>query len=201
MNNEQYPTRPPQIRGEAEGDCSLLIDKRARWLPIKGSVRVNTQIRVPQVRVIDPDGEQVGIMDTRSALELARERDFDLVEVSPHAKPPVCRIMDYGKYKYQQSKRIKDSKKKQHAVQLKEIRMRPKTDEHDYLFKVRHAQRFLEERNRVKISVMFRGREQAHREFGRKVLERAIEDMAEVASAEGPIRIEGRNMTVTLVPK
>jgi translation initiation factor IF-3 len=162
---------------------------------------VNTQIRVPQVRVIDPDGEQDGIMDTRSALELARERDLDLVEVSPHAKPPVCRIMDYGKYKYQQSKRIKDSKKKQHAVQLKEIRMRPKTDEHDYLFKLRHAQRFLEERNRVKISVMFRGREQAHREFGRSVLERAIEKLSEVASAEGPIRIEGRNMTVTLVPK
>ncbi len=151
--------------------------------------------------MIDPDGEQAGIMDTRSALELARERDFDLVEVSPHAKPPVCRIMDYGKYKYQQSKRIKDSKKKQHAVQLKEIRMRPKTDEHDYLFKLRHAQRFLEERNRVKISVMFRGREQAHREFGRGVLERAIEKLSEVASAEGPIRIEGRNMTVTLVPK
>ncbi|MFH1008416.1 MAG: translation initiation factor IF-3 [Candidatus Latescibacterota bacterium] len=170
-------------------------------MPIKESVRVNTQIRVPQVRVIDSEGAQAGIMERRAALELAQAQNFDLVEVSPNAKPPVCRIMDYGKYKYQQSKRIKDSRKNQHAVQVKEIRMRPKTDEHDYLFKVRHAMRFLEERNRVKISVMFRGREQAHREFGRSVLERAIADVSEIASAEGAIRIEGRNMVVTLVPK
>ena len=164
-------------------------------------MRVNTEIRIPQVRVIDPDGKQIGIMDTRSALQLAQERDLDLVEVSPGAKPPVCRIMDYGKYKYQQGRRAKDSKKKQHAVQLKEIRMRPKTDEHDYRFKLRHAQRFLEERDRVKMSVIFRGREQAHREFGRRILERAIEDLSEVASTEGPIHMEGRNMVVTLVPK
>jgi len=123
------------------------------------------------------------------------------VEVSPYAKPPVCRIMDYGKYKYRQSKRTKDSKKRQHAVQLKEIRMRPKTDEHDYRFKLRHAERFLEEHDRVKISDIFRRREQVHRECGRRVLERAIEDLSEVASTEGPIRMEGRNMVVTLVPK
>ena len=162
-------------------------------------MNVNNQIRAPQIRVIDPNGTQVGIMDVRRALELAQETDLDLVEVSPNAKPPVCRIMDYGKFKYEQSKREK--KKKQQTSQLKEIWLRPMTDKHDYQFKLRHAENFLKHHDKLKIKIRFRGRESAHKELGQELLKRISEDLSHLAAIEGPVRFEGRNMVMMLVPK
>jgi translation initiation factor IF-3 len=126
---------------------------------------------------------------------------LDLVEISPVAKPPVCRIIDYGKYKYEQSKKEKDAKKKQHVFQVKEIRLRPKTDEHDYQFKVKHAENFLMHKDKVKITVTFKGRESSHREFGQHLLERFSHDLSGIASIETPIRVEGRDMVMILAPK
>jgi len=155
---------------------------------------------VPQVRVIDFDGGQIGILPTREALRLAKERGYDLVEVSPNARPPVCKIMDYGKYKYQLSKKERVSRKKQHTVQLKEMRLRPKIEEHDYQFKAKHIREFLKEGNRVKIFVVFRGREMAHREFGSKILERLQNDLSDVGEVQQPPKLEGRNLTMILIP-
>ncbi len=160
--------------------------------------RVNRRIRIPQVRVITDDGAQVGIMPTSEALALAEEKGLDLVEVSPKARPPVCKIMDYGKYMYQMNKRAKEARKHQHVTVVKEVKMRPKIEPHDYNFKKRHAVEFLEAGDKVKCTVVFRGRELAHRELGRKVLERLIEDLADTASVEVPIRSEGRTMVMIL---
>jgi len=153
------------------------------------------------VRVIGPEGDQIGIMDTKAALQMAAEHGLDLVEISPNADPPVCRIMDYGKFKYEQEKKAKEAKKKQHVSHLKEIRMRPKIDEHDYQFKLRHLKEFLAEGDRVKVTVIFRGRENIHKEFGRKLLERVVEDSSEVASLQGPLRSEGGSLVAILSPK
>lgn len=163
--------------------------------------RVNRRIRIPQVRVIDDEGAQVGIMPTSEALALAEERGLDLVEVSPKARPPVCKIMDYGKYMYQLSKRAKEARKHQHVTQVKEVKMRPKIEPHDYAFKMRHAREFLAEGDKVKCTVIFRGRELAHKELGRKVMERFVEDLSPYASVEVPIRSEGRSMMMVLAPK
>ncbi len=163
--------------------------------------RVNRRIRIPQVRVITDDGEQVGIMPTSEALALAEEKGLDLVEVSPKARPPVCKIMDYGKYMYQLNKRAKEARKRQHVTVVKEVKMRPKIEPHDYNFKKRHAVEFLEEGDKVKCTVVFRGRELAHRELGRKVLERLIEDLSDIATVEVPIRSEGRTMVMILAHK
>src|SRR5678816_998960 len=133
-------------------------------VPKTPEVRVNERIRVPQVRVIGDDGQQVGVLATREALAMAQARGLDLVEVSPTARPPVCRIMDYGKFKYEQNRRAPKAKKKQHVTQIKEIKMRPKIEGHDYSFKMDHAREFLGERNKVKFTVTFRGREIAHQE-------------------------------------
>jgi translation initiation factor IF-3 len=162
---------------------------------------VNERIRVPQVRVIGDDGEQVGVITTREALAMAQARGLDLVEVSPTARPPVCRIMDYGKFKYEQNRRARKAKKNQHQMQLKEIKMRPKIEEHDYLFKVNHAREFLEERDKVKVTVTFRGREIAHQELGRKLIEKVIAALGDVATVETPPRSEGRTLLTVLMPK
>jgi translation initiation factor IF-3 len=167
----------------------------------KDTVRVNNRIRAPQVRVIDPDGEQIGIMPTREAVDLAYEKGLDLVEVSPNAKPPVCRILDYGKYKYEESKKARSARKKQHTVQLKEMRYRPKIEEHDYSFKTRHVREFIVQGYKVKVFVVFRGREMAHVEFGRKIMERVIDDLSDVAQVEVKPKMEGRNLTMLLMPK
>ena len=156
---------------------------------------------MPQVRLIDDAGEQVGIINTREALSMAQERGLDLVEVSPTARPPVCRIMDYGKFKYEQSKRDRIARKKQHVVHLKEVKLRPKIEAHDYQTKLQHARAFLEEKNKVKFTVTFRGREMAHPEIGQKLLVKVLGDLADVASAEAHPRAEGRMLTVTLLPK
>ena len=160
-------------------------------------------IRERQVRVIDEKGEQLGIMTPQDALREAEERGYDLVEVAPKASPPVCRIMDYGKYRYQQSKRAKESRKHQHTITVKEIKYRPKIDEHDFDFKTNHVRQFLAEGNKVKVTIMFRGRELAHPEFGRGILGRVVEATKDLCQEELDVshaRLEGRNMSIVLSP-
>ena len=164
-------------------------------------VRVNERIRVPQVRVIADDGTQVGVLPVKEALTLAQSKGLDLVEVSPTARPPVCRIMDYGKFKYEQNRRARKAKKKQHQMQLKEVKMRPKIEEHDYNFKVQHAREFLEGRDKVKLTVTFRGREIAHQEIGHRLIQKVIAALADVSTVESPPRSEGRTLTSVLMPK
>ena len=164
-------------------------------------VRVNERIRVPQVRVIADDGQQVGVLPVREALSMAQSRGLDLVEVSPTARPPVCRIMDYGKFKYEQNRRARKAKKKQHQMQLKEIKMRPKIEGHDYTFKIQHAREFLMGRDKVKFTITFRGREIAHQDIGMKLIQKAISELADVALVESVPRSEGRTLTAVLMPK
>jgi translation initiation factor IF-3 len=158
-------------------------------------------IRVREVRVVGADGAQLGIMPTQEALQFAEEQGFDLVEVAPNERPPVCRIMDYGKYKYQRSKRQQLAKKKQKVILVKEIKLRPKTEEHDYQFKIQHVKRFLQDGHKAKVTVIFRGREMAHTELGRRVLDRIIVDLEDVATVEQMPKQEGRNMTLVLSPR
>ena len=158
-------------------------------------------IRVREVRVVGADGTQLGIMATSEAQRLAEEEGLDLVEVAPNERPPVCRIMDYGKYKYQKSKRLQQAKKKQKIILVKEIKLRPKTEEHDYQFKTQHVRRFLQDGHKAKVTVVFRGREMAHTELGRRILDRVIEDLGDVATVEQVPKQEGRNMTMVLGPR
>jgi len=153
------------------------------------------------VRVVAQDGNQVGIISIRQALEMAEKEGLDLVEVSPTSKPPVCKIMDYGKYKYELSKKEKIVKKRQQIIHVKEIRFRPKIEAHDFDFKVKHARKFLESGDKVKASVLFRGREMTHLEFGRELLKRFEEELADVAKVEKPAQMEGRNMVLFLIKK
>jgi len=162
-------------------------------------LRVNTEIRVPQVRVIDADGKQIGILDTRKAIELANDQGYDLVEVSPTAQPPVCRFMDYGKYKYQQSKKLQ-KQKSHHQVHIKEIKVRPFTGDHDLEVKLRHILEFLEKGNKVKITLMFRGRELQYKEHGEAMLRRIIEAIGEQGIIEKDMTVEGRNMVMMVGP-
>ncbi len=164
-------------------------------------VNVNWQIRAPEVRVIGHDGKQIGILPLKEAMKLAEEQGLDLVEVAPQATPPVCRIMNYGKYKYQQSKKIQEAKKHQTIIQVKEVKIRPRTEEHDLQFKLRHAKRFLSEGNKVKVSMLFRGREIAHPEMGKELLERIIAELKDLMVIEQAPRLEGRSMVMLLAPK
>ena len=163
------------------------------------NLRVNEQIRVTPVRVVSEEGQQIGVLPTPEALVKAREAGLDLVEVAPQERPPVCRIMDYGKFKYKQRKRTQQ--KKHHTVHLKEIRVRPKTDVHDLEVKVRRAREFLEKKDKVLISVLFRGREMRHKELGSAVLDRMIAQLVDLAKVEKAPDMLGRRMTVTLAPK
>lgn len=151
--------------------------------------------------MIAPDGSQLGILPTEQALQTAYSQNLDLVEVAPEARPPVCRIMDYGKFRYEQSKKSREAKKKQTVIELKEIKLRPKTEEHDFQFKARHAERFLQEGNKAKITMMFRGREMARMDRGRVILDRFVERLKEVCVVEQAPKVEGRNMTLILAPK
>jgi translation initiation factor IF-3 len=162
--------------------------------------RTNRRIKAREVRVIGPEGEQLGVLPVEQALARAQELGMDLVEVSPLAKPPVCKIMDYGKFKYLEKKKQNEAKKKQVVVQLKEVKLRPRTEEHDYATKIKKVREFLEESNKARITVMFRGREMSHRELGQKVLQRVIEDLRETAVIESAPRIEGRQMFMILAP-
>ena len=152
------------------------------------------------MRVVGPAGEQLGVLTIEAALEQANQFGMDLVEVNPMAKPPVCKIMDYGRFKYEEKKRASEAKKKQVVVHLKEVKMRPKTEEHDYEFKVRNVKRFLEEGNKARITIMFRGREITHKELGQSLLEDVIKDVKEVGVVEQVPRMEGRQMFMILAP-
>ncbi|HIN94811.1 MAG TPA: translation initiation factor IF-3 [Planctomycetes bacterium] len=164
----------------------------------RNPTRINDKIRVTPVRVIADDGTQLGILETEEALEKARALDLDLVEVAPAEKPPVCRIMDYGKYKYDRKKKSTQST---HNVKLKEIRLRPKTDTHDINFKMKRAKQFLEHKDKVQVSVIFKGREMAHLQEGHKVMERAIEELMEVGKIESAPTQLGRRIVCTIAPK
>ncbi|MDO5483457.1 MAG: translation initiation factor IF-3 [Desulfovibrionaceae bacterium] len=165
------------------------------------TVRRNEMIRARELRVIGADGEQLGILQRNEAIALAKEAGLDLVEVAATSEPPVCRIMDYGKFRYEQQKKKQEAKKRQTVVQIKEIKVRPKTDDHDYETKLRHIRRFLEDGDRCKITVFFRGREIVHKDRGLAILERVVQDLAEVAKVEQEPRAEGRTLQMLLVPK
>lgn len=169
-------------------------------MPQDGVCR-NEMIRAREVRVIGPEGDQLGIMARGDAIAAAREAGMDLVEVAATSDPPVCRIMDYGKFKYEQQKKKADAKKRQNVIQIKEIKVRPKTDDHDYETKLRHIRRFLEDGDRCKVTVFFRGREIVHKDRGMAILERMVTDLADVAKQEQPPKAEGRTLQMLLVPK
>lgn len=163
--------------------------------------RINEQITVTEVRLIDADGNQAGIVSTREALRAAEESGFDLVEISPTAKPPVCRIMDYGKFLFEVSKKQAEARKKQKQIQVKELKFRPTTDDGDYQVKLRNLLRFLKHGDKVKVTVRFRGREVAHQELGMKILDRLQQDTAEIAVVEQQAKREGRQLLMVLSPK
>lgn len=163
--------------------------------------RINAEIRIPEVRLIGVDGEQLGIVKTVEALRLAEQEGVDLVEIAPNAEPPVCRIMDHGKFKYQEQKRQQEAKAKQKIVQIKEVKFRPATDEGDYQVKLRNLKRFIEDGDKAKVTLRFRGREMAHQELGMRVLERVRDDMAELVQVEAMPKLEGRQMVMVLAPK
>jgi translation initiation factor IF-3 len=162
--------------------------------------RLNGEIQAREIRLIGMDGEIAGIMSAREALQMAEELDTDLVEISPNAVPPVCRLMDYGKFKYQEQKKAAEAKSKQHVIQIKEIKFRPATDENDYNVKMRNIKRFLEDGDKVKITLRYRGREMAHQDIGMRLLERVRDELAEAAQVESMPKLEGRQMIMMLAP-
>lgn len=167
---------------------------------ISKELRVNDEVRAREIRLIGVDGEQLGVMHPKDALKIALEHDLDLVEISPNAKPAVCRIMDYGKYKYEQSKRERENKKNQKVITIKEVKLRPNIEDHDFLTKVRNAEKFLEAGCKVKVTIMFRGREITRTENGKELCEKVAQELQEVSKVEKPAKVEGRNMTMMLAP-
>jgi translation initiation factor IF-3 len=168
--------------------------------PERDLTRINERIRVPEVRVIDDEGNQVGMMKTPDAVQFAQERDLDLVEVAPEAKPPVCRVLDYSKYKYEQAQKVKQARKHQQQITIREIKFRPKIAQHDYDTKKHHVERFLRHKDKVKITIMFRGREVTHPERGVAILDRLAEELAALCVVEQRPTQDGRNMTMMLGP-
>jgi len=164
-------------------------------------LRINEQIRVPQVRLIDVDGTQLDVMATKDAQRISTERGLDLVEIAPQAKPPVCKIMDYGKYRFEQVKREKETKKNQKVIAIKEVKLRPNIEDHDFETKAKNGEKFLKGGNKVKVTIMFRGREITHPELGKELCGRMAERLADCSSVEKQAKVEGRNMTMILVPK
>ena len=157
-------------------------------------------IRRPEVRVINPDGKQLGVYPIHQALSIAADLGLDLVEINPKANPPVCRIMDFGKFKYEQKKQANLARKKQKTIEVKEVKMRPKTDDHDFNFKIKHIRRFLDEGNKAKVTIRFRGREMAHPEIAAKLLDRVVEVTNDIGEIEQTYRMEGKTMTMILAP-
>jgi translation initiation factor IF-3 len=168
--------------------------------PERDPTRINERIRASEVRLIDQEGKQIGVVPTEQALELAQDRDMDLVEVAPDARPPVARLLDYSKYKYEQEQKAKAARKHQQQVNVREIKLRPKIADHDYETKKGHVTRFLNRNDKVKVTIMFRGREQAHPERGRALLQRLYDDIADIATIEQEPLQEGRNMHMLLAP-
>ena len=179
------------------GSLRLSTNERER----ERRVRINRQIRISPVRVIGPGGEQLGVLPVEEALAAAVERGLDLVEVAPMARPPVVKIMDYGKFKFEEAKAARAAKKKQHVIHLKEVKVRPGIEKHDFEFKTRHAREFLAEGNKVKVTMMYRGRQIAHVELVRKVLDELFASLQDVAKIEQDAKLEGRNMVMVLAPK
>ena len=169
----------------------------------KESTRINEEIRVRggSIRVTDVEGNSLGIMQVREALNMAMEQHLDLVEIAPKANPPVCRIMDFGKYRYEQQKREKEARKKQKVISVKEVKLRPNIEQHDFDVKLKNAVRFLEEGNKVKVTIMFRGRELSHPELGREILGRVAEQLKDSVSIERDAKLEGKNMIMIVAPK
>lgn len=191
-----------RLRASAvEHDAGVGNPLHWRWYDISRELRVNEEIRVKEVRVVSSDGEQLGIMPIREALLLAQERNLDLVEVAPNAQPPVCRLMDYGKFRYEQSKREREARKKQKAVTVKELRISPKIDDHDLEVKARSAEKFLKDGDKVKVTVRFRGREIVHKDLARARLEELANRLAALGAIERPPRMEGRSMVMVMTPK
>ena len=168
--------------------------------PISSEQRINDRIRVPEVRLVGPNGEQVGIVRIEDALRLAQEADLDLVEVAPQARPPVCRLMDYGKFKYESAQKARESRRNQQLTVIKEQKLRPKIDTHDYETKKRNVVRFLEHGNKVKVTIMFRGREQSRPELGFRLLQRLADDIQELGFVESSPKQDGRNMVMVVAP-
>jgi translation initiation factor IF-3 len=164
-------------------------------------VRINEMIRAKEIRVVDEEAGQLGIMTPEEALAIAKSRELDLVEVAPGASPPVCRIMNYGKFQYQKRTRAHEARKNQRQVVIKEVKFRPKTEEHDFQFKKNHIVRFLEEENKAKAAIIFRGREMAHQGLGRRLMDRLIEELAEIAEVERAPRMEGNALVTIFIPK
>ena len=183
------------------GGESIAIPRRTSRANRSSKININRNIRAKEVRVIDPDGNQIGVIPTYKAIAVANDFGLDLVEVSPNANPPVCKIMDYGRYKYEQTKKKQEAKKKQATFQLKEIKLRPKTDEHDLKTKIGHIKKFIERKDKVKVTVIFRGREIALSQLGRNLLERVVQETEEISSVEQPPKFEGRTMIMVLSPK
>ena len=169
--------------------------------PTISEVLINEEIREREVRVIDEDGTQLGIMPTKDALRLAQEKELDLINIAPQAKPPVCKILDYGKYRFEQIKREKEAKKKQKVIEIKEVRLSPNIEDHDMVTKARMAAKFLQNGDKVKVSVRFRGRELTRTEVGKVVLDQFMENIADVAEVEKAAKMEGRSMVMFLMPK
>ena len=211
-----HPLAPPLhiVEGGKGGEAA---DSGATWVrffflketahlpPLDNSkaprTRVNRQIRISPVRVIADNGDQLGVLTIDEAIAAANERGLDLVEVAPLARPPVVKIMDYGKFKFEQAKAARAAKKKQHVIHLKEVKYRPGIDEHDFDFKTRHAREFLEDGNKVKVTMMYRGRQMAHIELGREVLDRVAQELKDIGKIEQEPKLEGRNMSMVLAPK
>lgn len=164
-------------------------------------MRVNRDVRAPEVRVIGPDGGQLGLMSSKEAYFKAQDMGLDLVEISPNANPPVCKIVDYGKFRYQQTKKEKESKKAQHQTKVKEVKLKPNIDEHDLQVKLKRARDFLEHGDKVKVTCMFRGREMLHTDVGRKVIERFCKELSDYCSVEGSAKLMGRSLSLTLAPQ
>lgn len=173
----------------------------AQQAPAREGPRINDEIRVPQVRLIDDAGEMIGVMSAREALIRAYDLGLDLVEISPNAVPPVCKILDYGKYKYEQQKKANEARKKQKVVEIKEIKVRPNIDDHDYDVKMKQMKNFIGEGDKVKVTLRFRGREMAHQELGVKVLERIRSDLTELVKVEQMPKLENRQMVMVISPK
>jgi len=210
MSVQPGPEEPPrsawhgEVRlGHPDKGCLFFVALSGRTplaVPREQRTRVNRQIRISPVRVITETGEQLGVIPVEEALAAADERGLDLVEVAPKARPPVVKIMDYGKFKFEEAKAAKAAKKKQHVIQLKEVKFRPGIDDHDFDFKTRHAREFLGQGNKVKVTMMFRGRQLAHVEIGRAVLDRVAATLEDIGKVEVNPKLEGRNMTMVIAP-
>ncbi|OQY11922.1 MAG: translation initiation factor IF-3 [Desulfobacteraceae bacterium 4572_187] len=183
------------------GGESIAIPRRTNRANRSSRININRNIRAKEVRVIDPDGNQIGIIPTYKAIAVANDFGLDLVEISPNANPPVCKIMDYGRYKYELTKKKQEAKKKQATFQLKEIKLRPKTGEHDLKTKISHIKKFIERKDKVKVTVIFRGREITLSQLGRDLLERVVQETEEIALVEQRPKFEGRTMIMILSPK